>query len=68
MLIMDHCLYTLPLAIAVKPLFSGFKVHGNFTILDLIAASTNALNGALLTRRPGHYRHWTTVGVLLMPP
>jgi hypothetical protein len=25
---------------------------GNFTSLDLIAASTNALNGALLARRP----------------
>jgi uncharacterized membrane protein YeiH len=58
--------YTLPLAAAVKPLFSGFKIHGNFTTLDLIAASTNALNGALLARRPDHYRNWTIVGVLLM--
>jgi uncharacterized membrane protein YeiH len=66
MLTMNHCPFTLPLATAVKPLFSGFKVHGNFTILDLMAASTNALNGALLTRRPDHYRDWTIVGVLLM--
>jgi hypothetical protein len=38
----------------VKPLFSRFKIHGNFTKLDLIAASTNALNRALLARRPDH--------------
>ena len=63
---MNHFLYTLPLATAVKPFFSGFKIHGNFTTLDLIAASTNALNGALLARRPDHYRNWTIVGVLLM--
>ena len=63
---MNHFLYNLPLATAVKPLFSGFKVHGNFTALDLIAASTNALNGALLARRPDHYRNWTVVGILLM--
>jgi hypothetical protein len=25
-----------------------------FTIIDLIAASTNAFNGALLARRPDH--------------
>ena len=63
---MHHLLDTLPLATAVRPLFSGFKIHGNFTTLDLIAASTNALNGALLARRPDHYRNWTIVGVLLM--
>jgi uncharacterized membrane protein YeiH len=62
----NHFLYSLPLATAVKPLFSGFKVTGNFTTLDLIAASTNALNGALLARRPDHYRNWTVVGILLM--
>ena len=37
-----------------------------FTIIDLIAASTNALNGALLARRPDHYKHYTTVGIVLM--
>jgi uncharacterized membrane protein YeiH len=66
LLMMSHLLINLPLATAVKPLFSGFKIHGNFTTLDLIAASTNALNGALLARRPDHYRNWTIVGVLLM--
>jgi uncharacterized membrane protein YeiH len=39
---------------------------GNFTVIDLIAATTNALNGALLARRPDHFRSWTVVGILLM--
>jgi len=37
-----------------------------FTIIDLIAASTNALNGALLARRPDHYKHYTVVGIIMM--
>ncbi|HEY7010477.1 MAG TPA: TRIC cation channel family protein [Jatrophihabitantaceae bacterium] len=44
----------------------GFKWTGNFTTIDLIAASTNALNGALLARRPDHYKNFTVVGILLM--
>ena len=44
----------------------GFKLTGSFTTIDLIAATTNALNGALLARRPDHYRNFTIVGVLLM--
>jgi uncharacterized membrane protein YeiH len=39
---------------------------GDYTIIDLIAASTNALNGAILARRPDHYKNWTIVGILLM--
>ena len=39
---------------------------GDFTTIDLIAASTNALNGALLARRPDHFRNWTVVGIVLM--
>jgi uncharacterized membrane protein YeiH len=46
--------------------WGGFKWHGSYTTIDLIAASTNALNGALLARRPDHYRNFTIVGVLLM--
>lgn len=46
--------------------FGGFKWHGSFTTVDLIAASTNALNGALLARRPDHYKQYTIVGILLM--
>jgi uncharacterized membrane protein YeiH len=44
----------------------GFKWTGNFTTIDLIAATTNALNGALLARRPDHYKNFTVVGILLM--
>ena len=46
--------------------WGGFKWTGSFTTVDLIAASTNALNGALLARRPDHYRQFTIVGILLM--
>jgi len=44
----------------------GFKWTGDFTTIDLIAATTNALNGALLARRPDHYKNFTIVGILLM--
>jgi uncharacterized membrane protein YeiH len=44
----------------------GWKWAGDFTTLDLIAASTNALNGALLARRPDHYKNFTVIGILLM--
>ena len=43
-----------------------FKLTGSYTTIDLIAASTNALNGALLARRPDHYRNFTVVGIILM--
>ena len=43
-----------------------FSFHGDYTAVDLIAAGTNALNGALLARRPDHYRNWTVVGIILM--
>ena len=46
--------------------FGGWKWTGDFTGIDLIAASTNALNGALLARRPDHYKNFTIVGILLM--
>jgi uncharacterized membrane protein YeiH len=39
---------------------------GDFTIIDLIAATTNAFNAALLARRPTHWRHYTTVGIVLL--
>ena len=44
----------------------GFKWTGDFTTIDLIAATTNALNGALLARRPDHYKNFTVVGILLV--
>src|SRR5262245_45413049 len=43
-----------------------FIGKGDFTTIDLIAASTNALNGALLSRRPDHYKNFTIVGVMCM--
>ncbi len=46
--------------------FGDFTWTGDFTTIDLIAAGTNALNGALLARRPDHYRNYTIVGILLM--
>jgi len=38
------------------------SMAGSFTTVDLIAASTNALNGALLARRPDHYKQFTIAG------
>jgi len=35
----------------------GTWAIGSFTLIDLIAATTNAFNGALLARRKDHYRH-----------
>jgi uncharacterized membrane protein YeiH len=46
--------------------WGAWKFTGNYTTIDLIAASTNALNGALLARRPDHYRNFTRTGILLM--
>jgi hypothetical protein len=37
----------------------SFTWTRNFTTLNLIAATTNALNGALLARRPDHYRNYS---------
>lgn len=46
--------------------FKGWDLSGSYTTIDLIAATTNALNGALLARRPDHYKNFTVVGILLM--
>jgi uncharacterized membrane protein YeiH len=46
--------------------FTGWKFTGHFTTVDLIAASTNSLNGALLARRPDHYKSFTIIGVMCM--
>src|SRR5215208_5568406 len=56
------------LVVAADPVtwFTGWSFSGNFTSLDLIAATTAALNGALLARRPDHYKNFTVVGILLM--
>ena len=41
---------------------------GSFLLIDLIAAATNALNGAILAQRPDYYkgRQWSVVGILLL--
>jgi uncharacterized membrane protein YeiH len=44
----------------------AWQFTGDFTTVDLIAASTNALNGAILARRPDHYKNFTVVGIILM--
>jgi uncharacterized membrane protein YeiH len=53
----------LVLAAASVNWFTGRKFTAHFTAVDLIAASTNSLNGALLARRPDHYKNFTIVGV-----
>lgn len=45
----------------------AFQLTGGNTLINLVAAGTNALNGALLARRPDHYKGFTIVGILLMP-
>lgn len=47
---------------------AGFITVGNFVIIDLIAATTNAFNGALLAQRPDYYRgrQWSIVGIILL--
>lgn len=52
--------------LATSLVWGGFKWHGSFTTLDLIAASTNSLSGAMLARRPDHYKQFTVVGIILM--
>jgi len=44
----------------------GFLTLGTLGYIDLIAATTNAFNGALLARRPSHYKHFTVMGVILL--
>ena len=46
--------------------FEGWDFTGSYTTVDLIAASTNALNGALLARRPDHFKNFTIIGILGM--
>lgn len=46
----------------------GFLAAGSFLYVDLLAAFTNALNGALLAQRPDHYRrnYFTVIGIVVM--
>ncbi len=45
--------------------FGFFKLNV-VDYISLIAATTNAFNGALLARRPDHYKHFTMVGVIIL--
>jgi uncharacterized membrane protein YeiH len=44
----------------------GLFTLGTIGYLSLIAATTNAFNGALLARRPDHYRHFTVIGIIIL--
>jgi uncharacterized membrane protein YeiH len=44
----------------------GLLTLGTIGYISLIAATTNAFNGALLARRPDHYRHFTVVGIIIL--
>src|SRR5882672_4428015 len=46
--------------------FGSFQLTGGNTLINLVAAGTNALNGAILARRPDHFKNFTIVGILLM--
>jgi len=59
-------LLTMAVTAAQSIHIGGWKFTGSFVTIDLIAATTNGLNGAILARRPDHYRNFTMVGILLM--
>ena len=63
---MTHVYALVSLAASSPVHWGGWQWHGSYTTIDLIAASTNALNGALLARRPDHYKQFTIIGILLM--
>ena len=52
----------------MTPLIYSYSIWtlGTLGVIDLIAATTNAFNGALLARRPDHYKHFTLIGVVLL--
>jgi uncharacterized membrane protein YeiH len=58
-------LFHIPFATTVN-WFTGWRLTGHFTTVDLIAASANSLTGALLARRPDHYKNFTIVGLMCM--
>lgn len=49
-------------------MFSKFGIWtlGTLDVISLIAATTNAFNGALLARRPDHYKHFTVAGIIIL--
>ena len=43
-----------------------FRTLTTVDYISLIAATTNAFNGALLARRPDHYKHFTVIGIIIL--
>src|SRR4026207_259251 len=46
--------------------YFGSWTLGNLVLIDLIAVTTNAFNGAILAGRSDHRRECTAVGILLI--
>ena len=44
----------------------GIWTLSTVDVISLIAATTNAFNGALLARRPDHYKHFTVAGIIIL--
>jgi uncharacterized membrane protein YeiH len=44
----------------------GIWTFTTIDVISLIAATTNAFNGALLARRPDHYKNFTVAGVIIL--
>ncbi|HEY1429021.1 MAG TPA: TRIC cation channel family protein [Candidatus Tumulicola sp.] len=44
----------------------GIWTFNDVEWISLIAATTNAFNGALLARRPDHYKNFTFIGVIVL--
>ena len=44
----------------------GTWTIGSLVLIDLLAATTNAFNGAILASRRDHRRNWTIVGIILI--
>lgn len=44
----------------------GFAKLTLIDYISLVAATTNAFNGALLARRPDHYKHFTIAGIIIL--
>jgi uncharacterized membrane protein YeiH len=44
----------------------GIWTLGTLDVISLIAATTNAFNGALLARRPDHYKNFTVAGIIIL--
>jgi uncharacterized membrane protein YeiH len=46
--------------------YIGTWTLGSLVLIDLLAATTNAFNGAILASRRDHRRNWTMIGIILI--